>query len=142
MVYFGWNLLWRNPMKFIKYLNESKDVSTELLDFLQKNIDPSDNEIHSLAEKLNVEPDDLEAMIYSLSTDFWANGRYNEKGKNMKFDEKELAAGIKVEMEHTTNKEIARRIALDHLTEIPGTGKGDGYYSLLKKMEKDAGVEE
>jgi len=129
-------------MKFIKYLNESKDVSTELLDFLQKNIDPSDNEIHSLAEKLNVEPDDLEAMIYSLSTDFWANGRYNEKGKNMKFDEKELAAGIKVEMEHTTNKEMAKRIALDHLTEIPGTGKGDGYYSLLKKMEKDAGVEE
>jgi len=129
-------------MKFIKYLNESKDVSTELLDFLQKNIDPSDNEIHSLAEKLNVEPDDLEAMIYSLSTDFWANGRYNEKGKNIQFDEKELAAGIKVEMEHTSNKIMAERIAKDHLTEIPGTGKGDGYYSLLKKMETDAGVDE
>lgn len=129
-------------MKFIKYLKESKDVSTELLDFLQKNIDPSDNEIHSLAEKLNVEPDDLDAMIYSLSTDFWANGRYNEKGKNIQFDEKELAAGIKVEMEHTSNKIMAERIAKDHLTEIPGTGKGDGYYSLLKKMETDAGVDE
>jgi len=123
-------------MKFIKYLNESKDVSTELLDFLQKNIDPSDNEIHSLAEKLNVEPDDLEAMIYSLSTDFWANGRYNEKGKNIKFDEKELAAGIKVEMEHTSNKIMAERIAKDHLTEI------NDYYTRLIKMEKDAGIKD
>jgi len=123
-------------MKFIKYLNESKDVSTELLDFLQKNIDPSDNEIHSLAEKLNVEPDDLEAMIYSLSTDFWANGRYNEKGKNIKFDEKELAAGIKVEMQHTSNKIMAERIAKDHLTEI------NDYYTRLIKMEKDAGIKD
>jgi len=123
-------------MKFIKYLNESKDVSTELLDFLQKNIDPSDNEIHSLAEKLNVEPDDLEAMIYSLSTDFWANGRYNEKGKNIQFDEKELAAGIKVEMEHTSNKIMAERIAKDHLTEI------NDYYTRLTKMEKDAGIKD
>jgi len=123
-------------MKFIKYLNESKDVSTELLDFLQKNIDPSDNEIHSLAEKLNVEPDDLEAMIYSLSTDFWTNGRYNEKGKNIKFDEKELAAGIKVEMEHTSNKIMAERIAKDHLTEI------NDYYTRLIKMEKDAGIKD
>lgn len=123
-------------MKFIKYLKESKDVSTELLDFLQKNIDPSDNEIHSLAEKLNVEPDDLEAMIYSLSTDFWANGRYNEKGKNIQFDEKELAAGIKVEMEHTSNKIMAERIAKDHLTEI------NDYYTRLIKMEKDAGIKD
>ena len=121
-------------MKFIKYLKESKDVSTELLDFLQKNIDPSDNEIHSLAEKLNVEPEDLEAMIYSLSTDFWANGRYNEKGKNIQFDEKELAAGIKVEMEHTSNKIMAERIAKDHLTEI------EDYYTRLIKMEKEAGI--
>lgn len=46
--------------------------------------------------------------------------------------------GIKVEMEHTSNKVIAERIAKDHLTEIPGTGNNDGYYSLLERME--AGV--
>ena len=130
-------------MKFKKYLKEEKiDLKGKIIEFIMKNPNPKDDDFHNFAEKIGVEPDELESVAYSAITDFWANGRYNEKGKNMKFDEKELAAGIKVEMEHTTNKEMARRIALDHLTEIPGTGKGDGYYSLLKKMEKDAGVEE
>jgi len=44
-------------------------------------------------------------------------------------DKKELEMGIKVEMEHTKNKAIAKRIALDHLAELPD------YYSRLKKME-------
>jgi len=38
--------------------------------------------------------------------------------------------GIKVEMEHTKDRAIAREIALDHLTEDPK------YYSKLKKVEK------
>jgi Protein of unknown function (DUF5661) len=37
--------------------------------------------------------------------------------------------GIKVEGEHTSNKEIARHIALAHLKELPD------YYTRLKKME-------
>jgi hypothetical protein len=37
--------------------------------------------------------------------------------------------GIKVEMEHTKNKTIAKRIALDHLAELPD------YYTRLLKME-------
>ena len=52
-------------------------------------------------------------------------------GKNPSdFDPKSLAAGIKVEMEHTTDPKIAREIAMDHLTEDPE------YYVKLKKMEK------
>jgi len=46
--------------------------------------------------------------------------------------QKELDAGIKVEMEHTDSKEKAEEIALDHLFEIPD------YYKRLDKMEKDA----
>ena len=42
--------------------------------------------------------------------------------------------GMDVEMEHTTDKETAKRIALDHLAEI------DDYYTRLKKMEEDAGI--
>jgi hypothetical protein len=42
--------------------------------------------------------------------------------------------GIKVEMEHTTDPLIAKRISLDHLSEIPD------YYTRLAKMEKEAGI--
>jgi len=39
-------------------------------------------------------------------------------GKTSKdFDPIQLAAGTKVEMEHTNNPKIAQRIAMDHLTE-------------------------
>ena len=39
----------------------------------------------------------------------------------------ELKLGIKEEMEHTTDKDVAKEIALDHLAENPK------YYSKLKK---------
>ena len=48
------------------------------------------------------------------------------------FDASELAAGIKVEQEHTGDKNLAREIAMDHLAEIPD------YYTRLKKMEDAA----
>jgi len=40
---------------------------------------------------------------------------------------KELPIGIEVEMEHTSDKEEAKKIALDHLKEDPN------YYSKLNK---------
>lgn len=46
------------------------------------------------------------------------------------FDPEQLKAGMKVEMEHTNNKNMAREIAMDHLTEDPN------YYKKLKKIEK------
>jgi hypothetical protein len=45
-------------------------------------------------------------------------------------DKKELKMGEKVELEHTSNKMIARKIAFDHLSEFKN------YYSALHKMEK------
>lgn len=51
-------------------------------------------------------------------------------------DEQELKMGIEIEKEHTNDEEIAERIARHHLSEIPD------YYTRLKKMEKDAGVED
>lgn len=47
------------------------------------------------------------------------------------FDEKSLKEGIKVEMEHTNDKEVAKEICKDHLTE------NKNYYKCLKKMEKE-----
>lgn len=56
-----------------------------------------------------------------------ADGRADDE-----FDEKQLEMGIKVEMEHTDDPEIAKDIAKDHLVEIPD------YYTYLEKMEKEA----
>lgn len=46
--------------------------------------------------------------------------------------EKELKMGIEVETEHTKDKNKAKEIAMDHLTEFPD------YYTRIKKMEKSA----
>jgi len=50
------------------------------------------------------------------------------------FSPTELRAGIKHEMEHTDDKEIAKSIAKDHLQEIPD------YYTLLEEMERTAHI--
>lgn len=50
--------------------------------------------------------------------------------------EKELKRGIKVEMEHTTDKKEAESIALQHLEEKPD------YYRLLSKVEKKSEIKE
>jgi len=50
------------------------------------------------------------------------------------FDPKQIEMGTGVEMEHTTDRAVAREVAMDHLTEIPD------YYSRLDKMEGEAGV--
>ncbi len=44
----------------------------------------------------------------------------------------ELKRGIEVEMEHTDDPKLAKKIALDHLAEIPD------YYTRLDVMEKEA----
>lgn len=46
--------------------------------------------------------------------------------------ENQIKLGAKVEQEHTSDVEEAKKIAMDHLTEFPD------YYDRLSKMEKDA----
>jgi hypothetical protein len=45
------------------------------------------------------------------------------------FDDREVHRGIEVEKEHTTDSEVAKQIALDHLKEKPN------YYAKLRKVE-------
>lgn len=57
------------------------------------------------------------------------------KGKSPKdFDPKQIAMGIKVELEHTGDRDMAREIAMDHLAEI------SDYYTRLLRMESRAKV--
>lgn len=59
--------------------------------------------------------------------------KHNYKVESLK---KQLEMGIKVEMEHTNDKEKAKEIAMDHLYEDPS------YYKKLKKVEvKETGAD-
>jgi len=45
------------------------------------------------------------------------------------FSEESIQKGIKIELEHTSDRELAQEIAMDHLAEFPD------YYEELAKME-------
>ena len=53
----------------------------------------------------------------------------DKHGVSVEQIEAQLEKGIKVEMEHTSNEESAKKIALDHLAEVPD------YYDKLKQVE-------
>lgn len=46
------------------------------------------------------------------------------------FDPRALREGTRVELEHTRERRLAERIAMDHLTEDPH------YYRKLKRLER------
>lgn len=50
-------------------------------------------------------------------------------GVSVQYLNRQLAIGIEVEQEHTSNKKIAAEIAKDHLNEDPK------YYEKLKQVE-------
>ena len=115
------------------------DLSLKVAGFLLNNPNPSDEAFHKWADEQKIEHDVAEAAAYRLATSFVAFllwGRANkEETTREDVDETELSMGISVEMEHTNNRDVAERIALDHLAEIPD------YYTRLLAMEKEAGIE-
>jgi hypothetical protein len=61
---------------------------------------------------------------------FMTGGR--SKGKSeADFDPIQIRAGMKVEKEHTIDMHVAKKIAMDHLSEDPD------YYIKLKTIESD-----
>lgn len=118
---------------------KEKDTSVKISDVIQyfhANPNSSDSDLHDWAEENKFEVDDVEEMAYTLASalvEFLHNGKAYESGfTEDDADEDELAKGIEVESEHTSNPMMAKRIALDHLCEI------EDYYSRLKKMEDEA----
>jgi len=61
-------------------------------------------------------------------------GGLGDKAKTDDFDIEQVLKGVDVELEHTTDPDIALEIALDHLTEH------DDYYTRLEKVEKHAAI--
>lgn len=120
---------WSNKYKALCEAKE-KDLTSLVTEFFKANTDPNDDLLHAFAEENKVSPHDLETAIYKVLSGY-ITGKAFKHGQDPDedFDAEQLAAGIKVEHEHTDNEDIAKAIAKSHLAE-----KKD-YYILLKKME-------
>lgn len=121
----------RTFRNFIREGSEKDEkIYNAIMDFFADNPSPPDKDVHELAEKLGMDAHKFETYIYALLGSILGTGEAKKKKITEKdVDKKELEKGIKVEMEHTKNKAIAKRITLDHLAELPD------YYTRLTKME-------
>ena len=72
----------------------------------------------------------MEMQKVAFKNDDIISGGLADKKSVSDFDPKALKKGIKVEMEHSNSKALAKEIASDHLTE------DSKYYDKLQKMEK------
>jgi hypothetical protein len=109
------------------------DLRNEIVRWFLENPYPDDDKVHAFADSLELDPDKFESEIYAVLSSLLSEGK--SKGRDIEVDPSQLEMGIKVEMEHTTMPIISRKIAIDHLVEIPD------YYTRLDRMEKEAGVE-
>ena len=117
--------------KIEKEISNDKAIRAEIIKFFKSNPQPTDDQMHGLADRLKLDPSELETLVYSILSDIISGGLSH--GKDTPVDPKELAMGIKTEAEHTSDTEIAEKIARDHLTEDPK------YYSKLQVMESKNG---
>ena len=110
---------------------EKEKLKGLVINYLKNNPNPTDEHFHKFIEGLGLDPDEGEEAAYALLSDILAQGkRSKEPSKQLKGNEIDMGMGV--EKEHTSNPMIAKRIAEDHLTEIPD------YYTRLKKMEEEA----
>lgn len=66
-------------------------------------------------------------------------GGFGDNKSDKDFDPEQLNKGIKIELEHTDDPEVAKEITKDHLTESKDFkgGKGGKYYDKLEKLEDE-----
>jgi len=100
--------------------------------FFAEHPNPDDTEFHALADKLQVDPHELEEIAYELLSSLLKGVGKHKEVPVTKFDPQQIKMGIEVEHEHTDNDALAQQIAKDHLSEIPD------YYTRLKIMEDEA----
>ena len=114
--------------------NKMGNIHKKIISWFMNNPYPNDKQVHSFAEEIGIAPDEFEGHIYMILSSILSEGKCkNYKGD---FDKTQVKKGIDVELEHTTDKTVAEKIAKDHLCEIPD------YYDRLEKMEKEAGINE
>jgi len=121
---------------------DDKDLKAILVKLLKENPDPEDIDIHEWAEENGYDIDKVETLLYQLATDYVEENDPEEEdlipggkaddSEESDFPMDQLLKGIKVEMEHTDDPDVAEEIARDHLSEFP---HGD-YYEALEGMEE------
>jgi len=126
------------------------EIRVKILDYLKEHeITDDEKDIHSFAEKLNMNPHQLELEIYKIVQCFLRGGKAFEKGvTESDVDKKQLDASREVELEHFDSKNpyakyLAPRVGLDHLSEIGKKGekvspKDSKYYLPFLKDLEDA----
>lgn len=119
---------------YIEMVQKEKNIDTlhqSIINYFTNNKITKEN-IIQLSENLNISIDEINEYLYEVINDFLSAGKFKESNIKIEdIDPIQLRKGIVIEMEHTNNKYIARKIALDHLAE------NNKYYTLLEKMEKE-----
>ena len=115
------------------------DTAFRVADHLNVSPNPTDKDFHAWADGQGIDHSEAESSAYELAstfTQFLYGGRFVEKGIDERdIDPEELKNGIEIEYEHTSDKETAQRIALDHEAEFP-TDAPLKYYVALVLMER------
>ena len=114
----------------------SEKVLSDLIDFFTTNPEAGYGELSKYVKSKEIDYYDMDHALTLLAgsfVSFMYGGKFMQSEKSSsEIDQEELSKGIEIEKEHTSNGIIARRIALDHLTEI------SNYYTLLAEMEAKA----
>lgn len=131
-------------MMGIKSIGEQLSYSQELMVKDNESID--EDKLNEIFNKINKTLFDIEEESKANDTPLFESNKI-KGGKADKMTAKDIAdkfklpvskinaqitKGVKIEMEHTDNKERATEIAMDHISEFPD------YYDRLEKMEKAA----
>jgi hypothetical protein len=126
------------------FINNTWNKFAEIINFFNKIPDPTDSEIHSFAERENIDPHRLEEEIYSLLGALLGKGKSNlEENKDKEYDKDQEEKGIEVEQEHIEGAKLppaimdllAKKITNDHQSE--NEVSDEEYYDRLIKDEKD-----
>lgn len=138
-----------------KFAEDSKVQTLEkIINLFNKIPDPTDEEIHSFAERENIDPHRLEEEIYSLLGALVGKGKSNlEENKDKEYDKDQIDAGINIENEHVIGADLpqaildllAKKISEDHLVEegldndyyLPGLVEMEKKYKKTSPSEKD-----
>ena len=87
----------------------------------------------SITENRSASKPDVELIPGGLSEGKTVEDIAKKHGVSVESIEKQIEFGIKIEMEHTDDPDVAANIAANHLDELPD------YYDRLEKMERVAG---
>ena len=102
----------------LEMMEKGQEVQEKILEFFSNNPDPSDDEVHNFAAKLDMKPDDFEEEIYKVLSDLAS-------------DENDNKDNIKI-LNQFKNKMIEKRLSKDVMS---GAGDLDDIDEFKKRKE-------